>query len=122
MAVLKPLYLDFFNGAIREFADGDTIDTTPPGVYTKILPYTATGLEGNPFTVTGLDGKLVIGILRAGQYKRINATSASDDETIKVTGDEIEDSGGIVSSGGELTLKSGDSLIAGEKLDIIYYG
>lgn len=122
MPTRQPLYHDFPVGEVKPF-DGavDTLEIFST-VYTKIIQYTATGSETNPFTVVGLDGLRILGVVRAGTYKRVTAGAVSDDETIKITGTELEDNKGIESSGGEVTLNSGDALVAGEKLDFIYYG
>lgn len=87
---------------------------------TKILTYTGTGSEGATFTPTGLAGKIVLAVYRAGMYKRAIVTTP-DDESVKIVGTDLGSYKGILSTTGSISLRSGDSLINGEKLDFIIY-
>lgn len=88
---------------------------------TKVLTYNADGTEGDSFTVPGLSGLTVLGVLRAGLYKRAIVTSPENDEEIKVTGTDQGSGLGILSSDGSVELQSGDGLLLNEKLDFLYY-
>jgi len=88
---------------------------------TRILTYTGTGSEGDSFTVTGLAGKIVLAVYRAGMYKRAIVTTPTDADKIKVTGTDLGNRKGILSSSGNVELQSGDGLINGEVLDFILW-
>lgn len=87
---------------------------------TKILTYTATGAEGNPFAVAGLSGLHVLAAWRAGSYKRVGIVTPNDSEKIKVGAVDLGSGRGILGSG-TVELETGDALIANEKLDFLYY-
>jgi hypothetical protein len=120
--VRLPLYLDFAAGEVKEFVGATDTMEIYSTVYTKVHTYTGTGSEGNPFNVPTLDGKIVVAVVRAGVVKRITDGAVPDYETLKITGTLMEDDKGIEASGGDVTLYTGDALIAGEKVDFIYYG
>jgi hypothetical protein len=122
-SIRKPLYLDFAAGEVKEFEKTLEAVEVYSTIYTKVITYTATGAEGNPFTVADITNFVIVAVMRAGAYKRITVDAVSDYETIKITGTLLEDNnGGILSTNGQVTLNSGDALIANEKIDFIYYG
>lgn len=88
---------------------------------TRILTYTGTGSEGSSFTVTDLAGKIVLAAYRAGNYKRVIVTTPTDTDKIKVTGTDLGNRKGILSSDGTVALQTGDALISGEVLDFILW-
>lgn len=88
---------------------------------TRILTYTGTGSEGSSFTVANLPGKNVLAAYRGGSYKRIITTTPTDSDKIKVTGTDLGDRKGILSSDGTVALGSGDALVENEVLDFIIY-
>lgn len=88
---------------------------------TRILTYTSDGSEDATFTVTNLSGKVVLAAYRAGDYKRVITTVPTDTDKIKVTGTDLGDRKGILSSDGTVALSAGDALVNGEVLDFIIW-
>lgn len=88
---------------------------------TKILTYTATGLEGDSFTVSGLSGKTVLAVYRGGFYKRAITTTPTDFDSIKVVGTNLGSNRGISSTTGAVGLVSGDSPVANEIIDFLIW-
>jgi hypothetical protein len=88
---------------------------------TKIIPYTGTSSETSTITVTGLSGKIVLGVYRAGDYKRIITTVPTDSDKVKVTGTDLGSYKGILSSDGTIVLQVGDALVSGEVLDVLVW-
>jgi hypothetical protein len=86
---------------------------------TRILPYTGTGSEGDGFTVPLLAGKIVLAAYRATDYKRVVTITPDSTDKIKVTGTDLGDRKGVLSSDGSVELVSGDGLLSGEILDFL---
>jgi hypothetical protein len=87
---------------------------------TKILTFTAAGGE-NTFAVATLANKHVLAAWRALAYKRVITTVPDDDEKIQVGTVDMGSGQGILGDG-TATLKVGDTLLANEKVDFLYYG
>lgn len=87
---------------------------------TKIITYTATGDE-NSFSLPTLSGKHILAAWRAGMYKRVINTLPDETEKIQVGVTDLGSGQGILGTG-TITLMTGDILITGEKVDILYYG
>lgn len=113
--------VDFLADRCQVPADSVTFEEDFDMARTRILTYTATGSEGNSFSVTNLAGKIVLAIYRAGMYKRAVTTTPTDTEKIKITGTDLGDRKGILASSSTVELSSGDSLIADEILDFLIY-
>lgn len=88
---------------------------------TRLLPYDATGSEGGSFTVTNLAGKIVIAVFRGTTYKRPITTTPPDSDKIKITGTDLGDRKGILSSDGSVGLSAGDFLVENETLDFLIW-
>lgn len=102
-------------------AEDVTFETDFDMARTKILTYTATGSDGESFTVTGLSGKNVLAVYRAGGYKRIITTTPTDTDKIRITGTDLGSNKGILSSDGNVRLSAGDYLVDGEVLDFLIW-
>lgn len=113
--------VDFIADRCQVPASDVTFETDFDMARTRILTYTGTGSEGASFTVTGLSGKIVLAAYRAGSYKRVITTTPTDTDKIKVTGTDLGDRKGILSSDGTAGLQSGDTLLSGEVLDFILW-
>lgn len=87
---------------------------------TKLIPYTATGSEGETFTVSDIAGKIVLAAYRAGSYKRIITTTPTDTDKIRVSGTDLGSNKGIQATG-NVRLSSGDFLSSGELLDFLVW-
>jgi hypothetical protein len=87
---------------------------------TKILTFTATGGE-NTFAVATLANKHVLAAWRTLAYKRVTAAVPDDSEKIQVGTVDMGSGQGILGDG-TATLKLGDTLLANEKVDFLYYG
>jgi len=88
---------------------------------TRLLQYTGTGSEGSSFTVTNLSGKIVVAAFRGTTYKRPITTTPTDSDKIKITGTDLGDRKGILSTDGTVALQSGDALVNGETLDFLIW-
>ena len=88
---------------------------------TRILTYTGTGGEGDSFTVSNLSGKVVLAVYRAGDYRRAIVATPTVTDKIKVTGTDLGDRKGILSSDGTVGLVSGDALVEGGILDFLIF-
>lgn len=113
--------VDFFADRCQVPSEGVTFETDFDMARTRILTWNATGTEGSAFTVTNLAGKNVLAVWRAGAYKRLVITVPDDDEKILVTGTDLGNGKGILSTTGAVTLNSGDQPILNEKFDFLYY-
>lgn len=87
---------------------------------TRIYPYSATGNEGDTWSIEELSGKHILAAWRAGSYKRPVATSPDDDEKIQVGTESLESGKGVLGNG-TVVLRTGDAPIANEKFDFLYY-
>lgn len=115
------ILVDFLADSCQVPQDDVTFNEDFDMARTRILTYTGTGAEGNSFTVSNLAGKVVLAAYNAGDYKRIITTVPTDTDKIKVSGTDLEDRKGILSSDGTVTLSAGDALINGQVLDFIIW-
>ena len=113
--------VDFLADRCQVPADDVTFETDIDMARTKIINYTASGLTDSPFTVSDIAGKIVLAAWRAGFYKRTVAVAPTDDEKIQITGTDLGNNKGILSTTGAVTLYSNDKLINGEKIDFLVY-
>lgn len=113
--------VDFLADRCQVPADDVTFENDFDMARTRILTYTGTGSEGSSFTVTDLAGKIVLAAYRAGNYKRVIVTTPTDTDKIKVTGTDLGNRKGILSSDGTVALQTGDALMSGEVLDFILW-
>lgn len=88
---------------------------------TKLLEYVADGTEGDTFVIPSIAGLNVVGIFRAGSFRKPVITRPTDSERVGVIG---SDGGvkGVYATTGEVQLQSGDALVYGEKLNFLYHG
>lgn len=98
-----------------------TFETDFDMARTRLLTYTGGDSLDSSFTVTGLAGKIVLGVYRAGQYKRAITTVPTDSDKIQVVGTDLGDRKGINSTTGVVSLSSGDALMNGEILDFLIW-
>lgn len=115
MAERVPLYLDFAAGVLRELEAGDILR----GDYlqgTRIYSYTAVGGEDS-FNVSGITGLNIIGVFRAGIFKRVSSSAVTDSEMIRIHGTDTD--AGITATG-NVSLVTDDALTENEKLDFVY--
>lgn len=112
--------VEYLSNACDIPADDVELPTELDMPRTKIYTYTAAGGE-NSFSVSTLSGKHVLGVWRAGYYKRAIATAPDDDEKIQVGVTDLGSGQGILGNGTAI-LRTGDELIADEKVDFLYYG
>lgn len=109
--------VDFLADRCQVPADDITKETDFDMARTKIISYTATGSEGNSWTVTTIAGKIVIAAYRAGFYKRIKIT-VPDTEEIQLQGTVLDNNRGIATTG-LVTLSAGDAPVMNEKIDFL---
>lgn len=112
--------VDFFADRCQVPSDDITFETEFDMPRTRIYTYEGTGLEGSSFAVSTINGKHVLAAWRAGFYKRVIATVPDDSEEIKVGSIDVGSGKGILGDG-TAVLQTGDGLLAGEKVDFLYY-
>jgi hypothetical protein len=112
--------VDFLADVCQAPADTITFENNTDMARTKIYTYTATGSEGNSWSVPSLSGKAILAAWRAGFYKRVVNTAPDDDEKIQVGTTDLSSGRGILGSG-TATLNSGDQPGYNEKFDFLYY-
>lgn len=113
--------VDFFADRCQVPSEGVTFETDFDMARTRILTWNATGTEASSFTVDGLAGKNVLAVWRGGLYKRLVITVPDDDEKILVTGTDLGNGKGILSTTGAVALNAGDIPVLNEKFDFLYY-
>jgi hypothetical protein len=101
-------------------AEDVTFETDFDMARTKIIPYTASGSEGDSFTVSDISGKIVLGAFRAGPFKKVSTSLPSDSDTIKVAGTDLGLNKGILATG-SVGLQTGDGLVSGEQLNFLVW-
>lgn len=111
--------VDFLADRCQVPADDITFETDFDMARTKIISYTATGSEGNSWTVATIAGKVVIAAYRAGFYKRIKIT-VPDTEEIQLQGTVLDNNRGIATTG-LVTLSAGDAPVMDEKIDFLIW-
>lgn len=113
--------VDFLADRCQVPATDVTFETDFDMARTKLLTYTATGSEGDSFTVSGLSGKIVLSVYRAGDYKRVITTVPTDTDKVRIVGTDLGGNKGILSSTGAVGLVSGDSPVSGEVIDFLIW-
>jgi hypothetical protein len=113
--------VDYLADRCQVPADDVTFETDFDMARTKILTYTATGSEGDSFTVTGLAGTTVLAIYRGGTYRRAITTVPTDYDTLRVVGTDLGSNKGISSTTGAVGLITGDSPVANEIIDFLIW-
>jgi len=113
--------VEFLSDRCQVPATDVTFETDFDMARTKILTYTASGSEGDSFTVTGLAGKTVLAVYRGGFYKRAKTTVPTDYDSIQVVGTDLGSNKGISSTTGVVGLVTGDSPVANEIIDFLIW-
>ncbi len=114
------ILVDFFADSCQVPADDTEFDQTFDMPRTKIYHYTGTGSEGSTIAIAGLSGKHILAVYRADSYKRAIATLPTDAGKVQVGTVALGSDKGILGDG-TVRFESGDGLINGEKLDVLYY-